>query len=1133
MSSTHRPLNPDTIEYPEGDNHQLKLSILQSSESHVSVKVPYRAYVEYYNLDKVLESAHITSKEESLFGLYAYQLTVPNGSSTSAVGISLPGAPGTISQTGSDADKRKEASGKQGGTVELYLDELPKATAEKLHLKAIGGQGATTKQGAGALGANGDGGDGGSVKIVYDCVSLYGTGSDITDTVKAAINILDKLHRGAATWPEDFQTKEIPKILNLLRTKAVMARLQKDRGKLDSKEAIARCSKEKIEALLSTIVITLTKITWSTEADELLRHIDNKTWPQDFGDEIDDFLHILTYAISKGKNPDLIPSNVKTHQNVAELKQGDFMTYIQILIDILANDAGKDHSATVSRAKGTLLNVKKRTFPYDFSEDFRVFFKILDSPELIPWRDDIASGIKSPDDLAKRSMLTYRRCLSNLVEILDGRPTEIATSVQRGVDVSGGNPGLSLGTPAPDGQVHHGNVGTVDLDWIKALDKTKTDICFAHPVQCQMLLDRASFLFCLGSAESVASSLVILQRLQRRLQPFAEPFAPDKSRPSEPLLWRAYRDNAGSLFTVEKKTPGDASTYEEPHAIQQFRAIRTEAATLEQQIYSGHNFYGKGRNEVPRCTFAFYSDYMDQVLSQLKNLEETLTNYLNYDEQAAKALVNTLEKRHKVCETITISKGLEDEAKRNVVDLGHNIKSAAVTIASAKATLMSKLKDAEEAIKKAFSIGGEELVNGLGEVVFATSMGPYTGAATLGLQMIRLWSQGVSKIKSDETGLLINKSYLIQQLEDVQGGEDGKTGLKNINEGYKVISKTGNLSLSDPGGKKLLMLESDFRKALGAFRSVLGEKYKDALSAFDSLQTIVEKRNRDVVEYNCAVVMLFKYIQKQEQLNATLKQVNDKEYDVLSALHPAMRAFLQKRYKDVVETTLFWLYNMQQAHRYQALEEQYNRIGEVLATSPTTFPNHAMLFDVKNRLVGDNKTLVASVGQPSQTINRVAYQVKDEILGDIQRVYTHGMRMNFKVTRRDISHGMYDMRINAVRFYAEGAKTKNAGDKLYVRLTHPGPETFVKRDNSSVTFTHQPLTVLFICSTKLKEPDGRPQTISQGKIGLEGSQDNPWARVGPLTTWGVEITQELNEGLDLSEVKKAYFEFDISYRTQA
>jgi hypothetical protein len=57
--------------YPRLLTKQPKLSVSQTSESRTSVKAHYRAWMEYFNVDRVLEPAAITSNENATFGLYA------------------------------------------------------------------------------------------------------------------------------------------------------------------------------------------------------------------------------------------------------------------------------------------------------------------------------------------------------------------------------------------------------------------------------------------------------------------------------------------------------------------------------------------------------------------------------------------------------------------------------------------------------------------------------------------------------------------------------------------------------------------------------------------------------------------------------------------------------------------------------------------------------------------------------------------------------------------------------------------------------------------------------------------------------------------------------------------------------
>lgn len=45
------------------------------------------------------------------------------------------------------------------------------------------------------------------------------------------------------------------------------------------------------------------------------------------------------------------------------------------------------------------------------------------------------------------------------------------------------------------------------------------------------------------------------------------------------------------------------------------------------------------------------------------------------------------------------------------------------------------------------------------------------------------------------------------------------------------------------------------------------------------------------------------------------------------------------------------------------------------------------------------------------------------------------------------------MRLDAVAFCSEGAKTSSEDLELLINITHPGEESFIQRDNESITFS--------------------------------------------------------------------------------
>lgn len=86
--------------------------------------------------------------------------------------------------------------------------------------------------------------------------------------------------------------------------------------------------------------------------------------------------------------------------------------------------------------------------------------------------------------------------------------------------------------------------------------------CFLHPVQCQMLLNKAKLYLFLGTDDNRARALTLLERLQLRLS-FLGDFDTPKDL-SKTALGKAYRVAEASLHIVS----GDEN--KEPISIQQF-----------------------------------------------------------------------------------------------------------------------------------------------------------------------------------------------------------------------------------------------------------------------------------------------------------------------------------------------------------------------------------------------------------------------------------------------------------------------------------------------------------------------------------------------------------------------------------
>ncbi|TGO19246.1 hypothetical protein BTUL_0005g00950 [Botrytis tulipae] len=112
---------------------------------------------------------------------------------------------------------------------------------------------------------------------------------------------------------------------------------------------------------------------------------------------------------------------------------------------------------------------------------------------------------------------------------------------------------------------------------------------------------------------------------------------------------------------------------------------------------------------------------------------------------------------------------------------------------------------------------------------------------------------------------------------------------------------------------------------------------------------------------------------------------------------------------------------------------------------------------------------------------------------------------------------MVDIRLTRVRLFLPNVTTDDG--KLQVALTYLGDETLVDTKNAQITFSHKTYPVNFVYDIATSKP-----TID----GVIGNVDDPklYALPGPFATWEINIPENCNPGLVLTDIEKPYLEFD-------
>ncbi|KAL7948200.1 hypothetical protein V8C42DRAFT_342259 [Trichoderma barbatum] len=664
-------------------------------------------------------------------------------------------------------------------------------------------------------------------------------------------------------------------------------------------------------------------------------------------------------------------------------------------------------------------------------------------------------------------------------------------------------------------------------------------VCFVHPVQCRMLLDKAKEYFYTDTDVNLARSRDILRQLGQRLD-FLD-LVKTKDSLQKPLT-KAYRDNALRLCLPP------VPTGTEPVALTQLRAIKNEASMVLHSLMLNKDYYGNDRFYVPRQSYSSYKKIAVEMLGHLKVTEE---RYAAYKKAATDAAARTkcIQNSQNASEAAkSYNLRLAKEVVGDLRDYGRKIEKLTPAMGTAKAEVLRFVKVIEGKIKAKFKLPFQDIVEAMGQVMLV-----HGNMAMMGLQAANLIDKANSTITND-AGTKVNKEYLISQVRDIEGT------IESLDEAHKAFKGDGSIDVLDPGAEKLKISQSNLNKLLNSYQQALSDGIlAEVKKAFKSYVALAIERNNAVLNYNAAVSLLAKYQSENDTHDATIQNLGHLELSTLDLNSPLMEITMRKIYTDMLLSTQQWLYKAQRAYNFTTLNMD-NVVGGFLGKSSLSQHNHELLKDAQEALDNAFQLGRDAAGKARQPFPTIRVKLDEDYVQAIKNSHTNGKLLTVRlappkpgqgheppaddedgilpvletqVEAKEFA-GMADIRLTKVRIFFTGAKTaaivENANGKkhtLHVTLTHMGDEVLSTTSGAKFKFSHAALNVAF----KYILEDGTytgPGTLP-GIIGSETERDG-YALVGPFATWQIDIKKDYNAGLDLSRVTEARMEFEGEYR---
>jgi hypothetical protein len=587
---------------------------------------------------------------------------------------------------------------------------------------------------------------------------------------------------------------------------------------------------------------------------------------------------------------------------------------------------------------------------------------------------------------------------------------------------------------------------------------------------------------------------------------------------SEDPLYAAYNANELDIFVIPSGTS-------EPASITTMKRSLKQAKQYAVQLASGYDFYGHEKTWVPSGSLTYYTTLLGTVLGSFDTIEQ---NYLDYQAAAADYTKRADQlNMASVAATVSQSKGESDRTT-----LETTLRATASQIDTLQSNLPSKRKAVDNAIAEAadkiqnsFNVSMADFISAASQFAFAPGlpMGIIQGANLLDIAATQV---------TDDTGLKVQKAYIVNQIGVLQSGLDG------LDQAVKESKSEPGISTDDPSATKLIGAESDIMDLVGKYRGLLGDdELKELKTLFDDYVNTIIQRNDLIIMYNACINLWFKAQSQIDAAMAIQASIGRSEAETLNAEIPEMSRMVEQSYFDTTNKVLEILYNTQRSLLFWSLDASPTSLSKIRQLG---FPQKGLssaLKQAQTDLLSDLSHAVenfTSKAQPFGTAGGRSDPVKIELDSTHLEALCRPSTKNpgnsptssvilltippaYPDTGRDENRfaDYCDVRLTNVRFYLEGASTRD--NELIIDLEHLGRETIVDTSGLAYTFTHSPIQLKFQYNV---------QTLHRTTDGdLEGPVKDQYALMGPFCQWRIEVSSKHNSGLDLSNVTRAWFEF--------
>lgn len=298
-----------------------------------------------------------------------------------------------------------------------------------------------------------------------------------------------------------------------------------------------------------------------------------------------------------------------------------------------------------------------------------------------------------------------------------------------------------------------------------------------------------------------------------------------------------------------------------------------------------------------------------------------------------------------------------------------------------------------------------------------------------------------------------------------------------------------------------------------------------------------------VLRYNATIAL----IQKKEQEACAFEQqsveLSSQVLKDATADLPSSTLFMEQCYAESLWILLESFSRTQRALRFLTLSPATEDvIGKTLRGNPTDFD---ALHTLRTKLLQAYADGIEAAGKNPQHFEGVRHYLTAGELGRLKGGKDSSSALDggavvvkippaTRKTTADESpfHGMCNVRLKTVRFFARGAAVGDGVQIMTVFLTHLGEETIVDFADTQHVFVHDRIRLQFryrVADMGYSGPGTVEGNIGEAVAGNGGGDD--FALVGPFASWSIELSQRHNPGLSLQSVEEAWLEFGGTFRS--